>query len=107
MFTSGISVIDTSSLWSTWRYLHDTTNRSRNTTWHNNKNRATLRAIFLSFIHNIILYDELRTDFGVLSEEPASELYREHILTVIKRIRSKIKITGMPATSDDREIINA
>jgi hypothetical protein len=90
--SSGIGVIDTSTFWASGRVLSGDAAPEN-------------REYFLSLAHNLILYDQLRTDFDVLGRE--DEHYRDLVNAVVGRLGHAVRIDPMPAGTADDEIIEA
>jgi hypothetical protein len=99
---SGVGVIDTSSLWAAASLLYG----EKGTFSHPNRilygNR---KDYFLSLMHNIILYDELRTDFDVLELE--EDWYRVPVSNIIKRLSGTVRIDPMRSDVSDSTIMFA
>ena len=56
-------------------------------------------------MHNIILYDELRTDFDI--QELEEEWYRGPVTEIVKRLSGAVRINAMPSDVRDDTIMSA
>lgn len=108
----GIGVIDTSSLWAAGSHVYggsrpvSSDGEIADLLRHPSRELySTPEQYFLSLLHNLILYDQLRTDVDVLSNE--NEWYRRPVQRLIEYLGSSIKIEAMPATFSDKQIMEA
>jgi hypothetical protein len=88
----GIGVIDTTSLFATASLLEGDISPDN-------------QEYFLSLAHNLILYDELRTDFDILQKEDA--FYSHLVNKIVSHLDATVKITAMPASINDEDTIHA
>jgi hypothetical protein len=112
MVTLGIGVIDTTSLWAAGSLLYPqpvaniTGDTCKDFLRHPCRElHSTTDDYFLSLLHNLLLYDELRTDIEILSKEP--EDYYYPVSELIKTLSSNIKIDSIPQSFSDQNIIEA
>jgi hypothetical protein len=106
--TRGVGVIDTSSLWAvaTIFYKEEISVYGDPTEVFYNANRELYESqqqYFTFLLHNLILYDELRTDFEVLESEPDG--YREAVKRFIAYLSPAVTIKPMPTSITDAEIM--
>jgi hypothetical protein len=95
-FVFSITVVDTTSLWAAAKLLGYDRNHPRR----HEEEDTTNRHYFLSLLHSIVLYDELRTDTWVLTREFAE--YSDAVKETLSRLAGAIRVTAMP-DADDRE----
>lgn len=102
---NGIGVVDTSSLWAAANFLDSRPTSSQPTLSSPNQavNSSEQREHFTALMHNIILYDELRTDFDVLAREDSS--YSGPIKTLVDRLAGAVAVAPLPSTVSDFEIM--
>jgi hypothetical protein len=99
---TGIGVIDTSSLWAAATRLYG----QESVFAHPSRALyANSQEYSLSLMHNIILYDELRTDFDILEEE--EDWYRRPVSEIIRHLSGAVRIDPMPTTVNDDKIMSA
>jgi hypothetical protein len=104
---SGVGVIDTTSLWAAGSLIQDTYLDLRpGDIEFNHPYRqidSTKKSYFLSFLHNLVLYDELRTDINILSSE--DDWYGAPVSTLLNELSSDIKVDPIPQSFNDAQII--
>ena len=109
MSSSGVGVIDTSSLWASGSLIFEVdapraADHMGDFFRHPNRElHDTKHSYFLSLLHNLILYDELRTDVDILAHE--FEWYREPVRRLLDHLSPAIKIESMPQTVSDQQIV--
>lgn len=108
MSTSGVGVVDTSSLWASASLIfdHDLPPDAKNFDRLSHPNRElhhTKYSYFLSLLHNLVLYDELRTDIDVLARE--FEWYRTPVRELLRHLSTAVTIESIPQTVSDLQII--
>jgi len=92
---SGIGVIDTTSLWAAAKLLGY--GDPDDPPPHAEENSAN-RRYFLSLLHSVALYEELRTDTWVLFHEMPG--YSAAVKGTLSRLEGAIKVTPMPGVDD-------
>jgi hypothetical protein len=107
MSISGVGVVDTSSLWaaSSLVYHSNVTDVDADGFLRIHPSRqlySDKRTYLLSLLHNLILYDELRTDIDVLSRE--SDWYSAPVRQLLDHLSSAIRIDSIPLL-DDQTIV--
>lgn len=109
MSSLGVGVVDTSSLWASASLIFKVDappSGDQGTDIFQHPNRAlydTKPAYFESFLHNLILYDELRTDLDILPLE--YDWYREPVSQLLEVLNSTVRIQKLPQTFSDQDII--
>jgi hypothetical protein len=98
--TSGIGVVDTTSLWAAAKLLgYGGPNDPRR-----QEEVAADRRYFLSLLHSITLYDELRTDSWILSHEAG--WYSDAVKGTLSRLEEAVKVTAMPGVDDHEAMLH-
>jgi hypothetical protein len=105
----GIGIIDTSTLWAagtlTGSMPYDLTGDTvKDFLRHPNREiYSTNNDYLVSLLHNLLLYDELRTDVDVLTNDLIYGPVRE----LIRKLSSVIKIDPIPQTFSEKDILEA
>jgi hypothetical protein len=109
MASSGVGVVDTSSLWASSSVIYhidapSTAGIAGDFFQHPNRELyETKQSYFQSLLHNLILYDELRTDIDVLPRE--YEWYSEPVRRLLSHLSSAIRVDSIPQAISDRQIV--
>ena len=108
MSASGIGVIDTTSMWAAGSLIYPDPHSLEEYSLELHPNRelhSTKQEYFLSLLRNIVLYEELRTDTGILSSE--FDWYRRPVERLMASLSSVIRLESIPDSLSDVEIMNA
>jgi hypothetical protein len=57
---------------------------------------------FFAFLHNLILYEELRTDFQILEHEPPT--FEDAVRGLLDKLSPDVKFSPTPHTLEDRDL---
>src|ERR1700730_4891453 len=112
MSALGIGVTDTSSLWAAGSLVYQPEKQGFRATSPPDLSLHPIRELyatnewyFLSLLHNLLLYDELRTDIDVLSSEEA--WYHEPVRKLLKHLSSAVRIDSIPGAFTDDQVMEA
>jgi hypothetical protein len=94
---SGVGVVDATTLWAAASQLSSGTGY---VLLRGDEADPTGKRGFLSFLHSVVLYDELRADQSWFID-PEVPVFSEAVGETLSKLTSTVKFTGMPG--DDRE----
>ena len=104
----GVGVIDTTSLWGAASHLGGQSSRTGDPEEIFDHPIRELSATnvdhFLTLLHHIILYDEIRTDFSILTTE--EDWYQAQVRQLIGRLSPVLEIRPIPTTVTDYETMD-
>jgi hypothetical protein len=87
MVANGISVIETSVLWAAWSFMQQGCDVDVPDEF------TSARPLFINFLHNLLLFEHLRTDLDVAGEE---DWYAQGVRSLIDELRGVVSVGGMP-----------
>src|ERR1700737_4802579 len=93
-FPKGIGVVETSVLWAARQYLRGAGAEEVP------DELAQTRVLFVNFLHNLLLFDSLRSDLDVVGEP---DWYSDGVLEVLKTLEGVVSVGGMPSIERDEE----
>ena len=90
--SGGVAVVETSVLWASGNYLG-----SDDGALDVPDEFADSRELFINLLHNLLLFDELRTGLNIGEEE---DWYTTGVFEMIDRLKDTVQVTDMPPLQD-------